>query len=179
MKLSRHFLAATLAIWPATGFAQAQNAANSGSSAGCTALVQSAASGASAEIAADNQIIQPPASVTQISCLGNFFNGVGLNLITNLLNPSTLLSSVEGQICSAATNLFKSATGTEECGITLTGYSLGGFGNLGFGNFCPNLSIGGGGPAIGQGGVDTSGGLGVGTNPLTPSGYPSATGTTP
>jgi hypothetical protein len=179
MNIARFLIAASFALIPVASVAQTTNPADTGSSAGCTALVQSAASGAAAEIAADNQIIQPPTSVTQLSCLGNFFNGVGLNLITNLLNPSTLLTEVEGQICSDATNLFKSATGTAECGITITGFNLGGFGTLGFGSFCPSLSIGGGGPTLGTVGVSGSTGLGVSTNALTPSGYPSVAGTTP
>ena len=179
MKIYCQLFIAILALYPASLLAQTTNPADTGSSAGCTALAQGAASGASAEIAADDQIIQPPTSVTQLSCLSNFFNGIGLNLITNLLNPTTLLSDVEGQICSDATNLFRSATGTVECGITVTGFNLGGFGNLGFGNFSPTLSIGGGGPTLGSEGVSTSAGLGVSTNALTPTGYPSAAGVTP
>ncbi|MBN9563411.1 MAG: hypothetical protein J0H14_22200, partial [Alphaproteobacteria bacterium] len=68
-------------------------------SVGCTAIVQAAANGTTARIAADNQTIQRPASVTTLSCLNNFFNGTGLNLVTNLLDPATLLQNVESQIC--------------------------------------------------------------------------------
>lgn len=153
---------------------------NSGSTSGCAQLAQGAASGAAAQIAADDQVIQAPQSVTQLSCLGNFFNGTGLNVITNFLNPGNLLQSVEGQICQAATSAFKAAIGSAECGITLNGFNIGGLGNLGFGNFCPTLRFGGNGAALGSVGVNGNGGTGNGLfingTALTPSGYPAATG---
>jgi hypothetical protein len=162
--------------------AQAQSStsstADTSSTTGCADLAQAAASGITAEIAANNQIIQPPQSVTQLSCLGNFFNGVGLNVITNFLNPSNLLQNVEGKICNAATQAYQSAMGSAQCGLTITGFNIGGFGNLGFGNFCPSLSLGGGGPTWGTIGTSLDGGgqssLYVDGKAITPSGYPAA-----
>ena len=75
--------------------------------AGCTVLAQAAASGLAARIAADDQTIKPPQSVTTLSCLNNFFNGIGLNVLTNLLDPTSLLNSVEGKICSYATSAWQ------------------------------------------------------------------------
>ena len=71
---------------------------------GCTVLAQAAASGLAARISADDQTIKPPKSVTALTCLDNFFNGVGLNVLTNLLDPTSLLNSVEGKICALATS---------------------------------------------------------------------------
>lgn len=124
---------------------------------GCTALAQAATAGMAARIAADDQSIKAPQSVTQLTCLSNFFNGVGLNVLTNLLDPTTLLKAVEGQICSAVQNAWQSQIGAAQCGLTVTGFNIG-FGGLGGGMFCPKLTFGGGGTAIG--GIGT----GVGTS---------------
>lgn len=171
-------LTGALLLIPCLALAQTTGTSvDSGSSQGCAALVQAAAQGASAQIAADNKTIQAPQSVTQLSCLGNFFNGVGLNVITNFLNPMNLLKSVEGQICDAATQAYQSAIGTAQCGINITGFNMG-FGMPGFGSYCPSLSFGGGGPSLGSVGTGTSGGntgLYINGNAITPSGYPSAT----
>ena len=63
--------------------------------------MQAAANGTTARIQADDNTIKPPESVTTLSCLNNFFSGTGLNVVTNLLNPTNLLQNVEGQICQA------------------------------------------------------------------------------
>jgi hypothetical protein len=157
---------------PVTG-ALAQTAATG--SVGCTTIVQAAANGMTARMAADNQTINKPTSVTQMTCLGNFFNGVGLNLVTNLLDPTTLLQSVEGQLCNAVTSTWNSWLGQVQCGLTVTGFNFG-FGGLGGGLSCPKLTFGGGGPpisTIGLGvGTDGSGtGLYINGNGLTPPGY--------
>jgi len=124
---------------------------------GCAVLAQAAASGLAARIAADDKTIKPPQSVTALSCLDNFFSGVGLNVITNLLDPTSLLDSVQGKICSAATSAWQSALGSIQCGLTLTGFDVG-FGGLGGGTFCPKLSFGGGGAALGSIGTGLSAG---------------------
>ena len=116
---------------------------------GCTVLAQAAAAGLAARISADDQTIKPPKSVTALTCLDNFFNGVGLNVITNLLDPTSLLNSVEGKICALATSAWQSTIGSGQCGLTITGFNVG-FGGLGGGSFCPKLTFGGGGPAIGS-----------------------------
>ncbi|MDE1905074.1 MAG: hypothetical protein KGH75_01305 [Rhodospirillales bacterium] len=144
-------------------------------SVGCAALAQAAANGMTSRMAADQTTIQQPKSVTSLSCLNNFFNGVGLNLVTNLLNPTSLLQTVEGQICSAVQSTWNSWLGNVQCGLTITGFNLG-FGGLGGGLSCPKLSFGGGGPTIGTlgAGVGTNGsgtGLYITGNAMYPSGY--------
>jgi len=129
-------------------------------SVGCAALAQAAANGTTARIQADNASIQPPQSVTNLTCLGNFFNGVGLNVVTNLLNPGNLLQAVEGQICQAVQQSWSSLIGEAQCGLTLTGFNLG-FGGLGGGLSCPSLHFGGGGPPIATVGVGSNGSGGL------------------
>jgi hypothetical protein len=167
--IQRSLLLTGLLVLP--DLALAQTATSTDSSTGCTALAQAAAAGMAATFQADNQTITQPKSVTQLSCLSNFFNGTGLNVVTNLLNPTTLLQSVEGQLCSAANSAWQSTIGSLQCGLTVTGFNLG-FGGLGGGNLCPSLSFGGGGAPIGT--IST----GAGANGLyikgagqTPTGY--------
>lgn len=146
---------------------------NSTGSVGCAAITQAAANGTTSRVQADDTTIKAPQSVTQLSCLDNFFNGVGLNLVTNLLNPSTLLQAVEGQICSLVQSTWSSMLGSAQCGLTLTGFNLG-FGGIGGGLSCPSLSFGGGGPPIASVGVgsDTSGGgLYINGSGMAPTGY--------
>ena len=71
------------------------------SNSGCATLEQAAADGMAARIKADDQNIQAPQSVTKLTCLSNFFNGTGLDVISNLLDPTNLLSAVEGRICAS------------------------------------------------------------------------------
>lgn len=140
---------------------------------GCTILAQAAASGLAARIAADDQTIKPPQSVTKLSCLDNFFNGAGLNVLTNLLDPAALLDSVEGKICAYATSAWQSAIGNAQCGLTVTGFNVG-FGGLGGGSFCPKLSFGGDGAEIGGVGIGEgtgTGGVYLNGTGLPPTGY--------
>lgn len=175
LALSGSLMAAT----GSTGTSQA----NSGSTTGCADLAQAASNGIAAEVAANAQIVKAPQSVTQLSCLSSFLQGKGLDVITNLLNPADLLNSIEGKMCQAAQSAYSNAIGSAQCGITLTGFNLGGFGISGFGNFCPQLSLGGGGPDWASIGGSLSGGqssLYMNGTPITPSGYPSASaGTSP
>jgi hypothetical protein len=144
-------------------------------SVGCAALIQAAANGMSARMAADQQTIQQPSSVTNLTCLRNFFNGVGLNLVTNLLNPGNLLQAVEGQICNAVQQTWNSFLGQVQCGLTVTGFNFG-FGGLGGGLSCPKLTFGAGGPPIatiglGAGTNGSGSGLYINGNGLSPTGY--------
>lgn len=173
--MRRHILttiiAATVTLTPIA--AGAQNT-TTGSSR-CAVLTQAAANGMTARMAADQNTIHQPKSVTSLSCLGNFFNGVGLNLVTNLINPASLLQSVEGSLCSAVSQTWNAWLGRVQCGLTVTGFNLG-FGGLGGGLSCPQLNFGGGGPPIATigGGVGTNGsggGLYVTGNALAPTGY--------
>lgn len=144
-------------------------------SVGCGAINQAAANGLTARVGADDQSINPPASVTTMTCLSNFFNGTGLNMVTNLLSPATLLKAVEGQICNAVNQEWQHALGTAQCGLTLTGFNFG-FGGLGGGLSCPKLSFGGGGPPIGGIGIGTGAGnpgtgLYINGTGMAPTGY--------
>lgn len=144
-------------------------------SAGCAAITQAASNAISSRIAADDNDIAQPQSVKSLSCLDNFFSGSGLNVVTNLLNPDNLLKSIQTQICNKLTSVWKSALGSAQCGITLTGLQLGFLGGstLGGGISCPKLSFGGGGPTIARIGVGSSnsGGLYMSGNAVAPTGY--------
>jgi hypothetical protein len=141
-------------------------------SVGCTAITQAAANGLTARVGADDQSINPPLSVTSMTCLSNFFNGTGLNVVTNLLNPQNLLNAVEMQICNLVKSEWTSLIGRAQCGLTLTGFNFG-FGGLGGGLSCPKLSFGGGGPPIGSIGlgVGSGSGLYIHGQGMAPSGY--------
>jgi hypothetical protein len=141
-------------------------------SVGCTAITQAAANGITARVGADDQSINPPLSVTSMTCLNNFFNGTGLNVITNLLNPQNLLNAVEMQICNLVKNEWNSLIGNAQCGLTLTGFNFG-FGGLGGGLSCPKLSFGGGGPPISSIGLGAGSGSGlyIREQGMAPSGY--------
>jgi hypothetical protein len=161
-------LAMLMASAAPCGLAMAQTTTTG--SAGCTTITQAAANGLAARIQADDNDINPPKSVTQLTCLTNFFNGTGLDLISTLLDPTTLLTTVEGKICSLVQQTWNSLLGKVQCGLTISGFNLG-FGGLGGGLSCPKLSFGGGGPPIGTIGIGTgSGGRGL---------YINGTGTAP
>lgn len=142
-------------------------------SAGCSAITQAASNGMTARFQADDTTINAPTSVTSLTCLDNFFNGVGLNLVTNLLNPGNLLQLVEGKICALVQQEWNSLLGSAQCGLTITGFNLG-FGGLGGGLSCPKLTFGGGGPPIGTIGIGVGGsgrGLYINGTGTGPSGY--------
>jgi len=128
----------------------AQTTTTTTGSASCAKLAQVSADAISNRIAADDASINAPKSVKTLTCLDSFFRGTGLDVVTNILNPTNLLTSIEGQICSAIQNAWSSSLGAPQCGITLSGFNLGfgSLGNLGSGLSCPKLSFGGGGPAI-------------------------------
>jgi hypothetical protein len=162
-----------IALLALTSTAAMAQTATTGSPA-CAALGQAAANGAAARVAADNQTIQPPTSVTQLTCLNNFFSGAGLNVIANLLDPNNLIQAVEGQICALANQVWQQFVGgTGQCGVTLTGFNLGFGAGLGGGSFCPKLTFGGGGPPIGSIGIgpNNSGAIGVKGTAVAPTGY--------
>jgi hypothetical protein len=149
--------------------------AQTAGSEACTTITQSAANAASSRINADDTDIPKPQSVKNFTCLDKFFSGAGLNVVANLLNPQTLLTAVENQICAKITQIWQSTIGKAQCGITLTGFKMGflGGGTLGGGLSCPKLSIGGGGPALMSIGVGSgnSGKLTVTGNAVAPTGY--------
>lgn len=160
--MRRTIISATVSIALSTS-ALAQIAPPSGSAGACGTLYQQAASAVAARIAADDKDIAPPQTVKSLTCLDNILKGVGLNVVVNLLDPTTLFNSIEGQLCDAVTSAWKKALGSAQCGITLSGFNLGAFnfgGSLGGGLSCPKLSFGGGGPAIGYIGIGGAGGSG-------------------
>ena len=79
-----------LAALLATAVPYASSAQTTTGSAACSSLYQTAANTVSARIAADDQNIAPPQTIKSLTCLDNFFKGVGLNVITNLLDPTQL-----------------------------------------------------------------------------------------
>ena len=173
MRRSSLAIAALLATAAPMATALAQTTTTG--SVGCSALVQAATNGMTARMAADNQTISKPTSVTQMTCLGNFFNGIGLNLVSNLLNPTTLLQSIEGQVCQAVQQTWTSWTSGLQCGLTVTGFNLG-FGGLGGGLSCPKLTFGGSGPPIttlglGEGTSGSGSGMYINGNGVAPPGY--------
>src|SRR5260370_32328729 len=93
-------------------------------STGCAAIAQAGVNGLNARIQADDSNINAPQSVTSLTCLDNFFNGVGLNLVTNLLNPANLLQAVEVNSCNLMQQTWNSLLGKVQCGLTITGFNL-------------------------------------------------------
>jgi hypothetical protein len=125
-------------------------------SAGCAAITQAASNAAVTRITNGDTNIKQPNSVKNLTCLTNFFSGIGLNVVTSLLDPTKLLGAIVTQICTALATEWKKILGTANCGITLTSFKLGFLGGLGSGLTCPKLSFGGGGPPLGTLGIGVS-----------------------
>ena len=142
----------------------------------CAPIIQAAADAVAKRIQADDSAIRAPISVKNLTCLDGFFNGFGLNLLANSLDPSSLLNSVEGKICSLVQSTLSSLTGSAQCGLTITGFDLGFGTGFGGGSFCPKLSFGGGGPTWGTFGAGSvangGGGFTVNGAAVGPTGYP-------
>ena len=171
-RLATFALGAILPILTLSASAWADTTTTTEGSVGCGLINQSAANGLTARVGADDQNINQPLSVTSMTCLGNFFNGTGLNVVTNLLNPATLLNAVEMQICNLVKSEWTSLIGGAQCGLTLTGFNFG-FGGLGGGLSCPKLAFGGGGPPVGSinMGLGSGNGLYIKGQGVAPSGY--------
>lgn len=124
---------------------------------GCQTLVQAGATGLAADLKADDATIHQPKSVTKFTCLGNFFNGVGLDVISSKLNVASIADAAMGKICSQLSSEWDSMQSSSHCGLSVTGldtnFNLG----LGAGSFCPNLSFGGGGDSLINAGTNTTG----------------------
>lgn len=127
------------------------------SSQGCEALIQSAATGMAAQMSADDATIKLPKSVTKFTCLGNFFSGVGLDILTNGINIASIAQAAMGKICAELTSAWEDMEGAAQCGLTVTGldtnFNLG----LGAGSFCPSLNFGGGGDELISASTNTNG----------------------
>jgi hypothetical protein len=171
MSLSRTLLVAGARALASPAIAQTTTAP----SEACTTITQSAANAAASRVNADDTDIPKPQNVKNFTCLDNFFKGAGLNVVANLLNPQTLLSSIESQICNKLTQIWTQTIGKAQCGITLTGFKMGFLGGstLGGGLSCPKISIGGGGATLTSIGVGptNSGKLTVTGNAVAPTGY--------
>src|SRR5580700_2442551 len=85
-------LTRTLLVAGALAFVSPAIAQTTGSET-CTTITQSAANAAASRINADDTDIPKPQSVKNFTCLDKFFNGTGLNVVANLLNPTTLLNA--------------------------------------------------------------------------------------
>ena len=149
-------IAAISALALAIPLASAQAQSSGSSTAGCQALVQAAATGLAADMKADDATIHQPESVTKFTCLGNFFNGVGLDVISNL-NIASIAQAAMGKICSAITTEWNNLQGAEQCGLTVTGFDTNFNLGLGAGSFCPALNFGGGGSSLISAGTNTTG----------------------
>lgn len=146
--------AASLALSIPLVPAQAQSSGSS--TAGCQALVQAAATGLAADMKADDATIHQPESVTKFTCLGNFFNGVGLDVISNL-NIGAIAQAAMGKICSAISTEWNNLQGAAQCGLTVTGFDTNFNLGLGAGSFCPALNFGGSGSSLISAGTNTTG----------------------
>ena len=153
----------TLLIAAALAAASPALAQTTGSES-CTTLIQSAANAATSRVSADDTDIPKPQSVKNFTCLDKFFNGTGLNVVINLLNPTNLLNAVESEICNKLTSIWQSTIGKAQCGITLTGFRMG---------FLGGSTLGGGGPTIMSIGVGSanSGKISISGNAVAPTGY--------
>jgi len=170
----RRMIAAIVAIGlvgtPAAASAQVAN----GASQGCAALAQAGVDAATAQIVTEDQTIQPPQSVRGLTCLDGFFNGTGLDVLVNFANFGNLVGAIQGQLCAAVNNAWRSTLGNAQCGLSVSGFDLG-FGGLGGGSFCPRLNIGGNGSQLANFGVGTGGaqtGFYLNGVQQLPSGYP-------
>ena len=172
----RRMIAAVVAVGLTGGPAVVSAQVANGASQGCAALAQAGVDAAAAQIAAEDQTIQPPQSVRGLTCLDGFFNGAGLDVLVNFANPGNLIGAIQGQLCAAVTNAWRSTLGNAQCGLSVSGFDLG-FGGLGLGggNFCPRLNIGGNGSQLANFGAGTGGaqsGFYVNGVQQLPSGYP-------
>ena len=170
----RRLIAAVAAVGLAGAPVAASAQVANGASQGCAALAQAGVDAATAQIAAEDQTIQPPQSVRGLTCLDGFFNGTGLDVLVNFANPGNLIGAIQGQLCAAVTNAWRSTLGNVQCGLSVSGFDLG-FGGLGGGSFCPRLNIGGNGSQLANFGVGTGGaqaGFYLNGVQQLPSGYP-------
>ncbi|MCP1242772.1 hypothetical protein GOB86_12580 [Acetobacter lambici] len=124
---------------------------------GCKALVQAAATGKAAQIKTDDAMIQQPESVTKFTCLGNFFNGLGLDVLTNGLDISSIAQSAMGKICDELSNVWDTLESAAQCGLNVSSFDDNFNLGLGAGSICPTLNFGGGGDELINTGVNSSG----------------------
>lgn len=124
---------------------------------GCQALIQAAATGKAAQIKTDDAMIAQPESVTKFTCLGNFFNGVGLDVLTNGLDISSIAQSAMGKVCDALNSVWDTLESSVQCGLNVSSFDNNFNLGLGAGSICPTLDFGGGGDSLINSGLNTSG----------------------
>lgn len=124
---------------------------------GCQALIQAAATGKAAQIKTDDAMIRQPESVTKFTCLGNFFNGVGLDVLTNGLDIASIAQSAMGKVCDELNSVWDSLESSAQCGLNVSSFDNNFNLGLGAGSICPTLNFGGGGGNLINSGINTSG----------------------
>lgn len=145
-------------------------------SPGCEDLTRAAAAGMELRIAADDEQIQPPVSVRDLTCMDFFFNGDIFNVMTDFEGAlvGMLTSAAMSAACNLAREAWNATLGNIQCGITLQGFNIGFGGSLGGGNFCPVLALGGGGATLGSATLSAGARSAPYTpvSPMAPTGYP-------
>lgn len=136
-------------------------------SSGCQALVQAAATGKAAQIKTDDAMIQQPESVTKFTCLDGFFNGIGLDILTNGLNLAAIAQAAMGKVCMELTNVWLTLESAAQCGLNVSSFDDNFNLGLGLGAICPTLNFGGGGDQLINTGVNTNGKNSYTDNPNT------------
>lgn len=133
---------------------------------GCQALVQAAATGKAAQIKTDDAMIQKPESVTKFTCLGGFFNGIGLDILTGGLNVASIAQAAMGKICNELSDVWQSLESAGQCGLNVSSFDDNFNLGLGAGSICPTMNFGGGGDQLINSGVNTNGKNSYSDNPI-------------
>lgn len=139
-----------------TGLVLLQSSPAMADNSGCQALIQAAATGKAAQIKTDDALIRQPESVTKFTCLGNFFNGIGLDILTNGLNIASIARAAMGKVCDELATAWDSLESAAQCGLNVSSFNDFNLG-LGTGSICPTLNFGGGGDSLINSGLTTSG----------------------
>jgi len=126
---------------------------------GCDKLVQAGLDGMAATEKADDATIHQPEDISKFTCLGNFFQGIGIDVLASGLDPSKLVQSVAGKFCEAITSEWNNLRGSAQCGLNISGLNSNfGLGlGAGAGTICPALNLGGGGDSLISTSTNTSG----------------------
>lgn len=126
---------------------------------GCAQLVQAGLDGMAATEKADDETIHQPQDISKFTCLGNFFQGIGIDVLTAGLDPAKLVQSVAGKFCEAITSEWNNLRGSAQCGLNISGLNSNfGLGlGAGAGTICPSLNLGGGGDSLLSTSTNTSG----------------------
>ena len=147
------------------------------SNIGCEMIQRSAQEGMALRVAADDEQIAMPQSVMQLTCMDFFYNGNIFNVLIDFEGAliGFLTQAAFQAACGLARQAWDATIGQIQCGITITGMSIGFGGSLAGGSFCPNVVIGGNGPVLAgaslQAGAVNNPYFGYAPEPM-PTGYP-------